>query len=250
VLINWFTVFAQIINFLILVFLLKRFLYGPIIRAMEQREKKIAAAMEKAEKEEEEARRRSAELAKEKQDFAAAKERLLTEARREIETWRESTLGSAREEIERMRQTWVEALNQEKQVFVNTLKTRIVDQVVLISRRALLDLANGQLEKQVIKVFMQHMDNEENRSQLQDLSAAISVKSGFRLDDEDSGRLRQQLAGWFPKAEALEFELSEELGIGIQVLAGDRKVEWNLSNYLDDLEQEILTGLFDRKGKP
>ncbi|MFC1823502.1 F0F1 ATP synthase subunit B [Thermodesulfobacteriota bacterium] len=249
-LINWFTVFAQIINFIILVFLLKRFLYGPIIRAMEQREKKIAAAMERAEKAEKEARLHSAELAKEKQDFAAAKERLLAEARQEIETWRESTLGSAREEIERMRQTWVDALNQEKQVFLNTLKTRIVDQVVLISRKALQDLANGKLEKQVIKVFIQHMENEENRSQLKDLSVAISVKSGFQLDDEDSGRLREQLAQWFPQSKTLEFELAEELGIGIQVLAGDRKVEWNLSNYLDDLEQEILTGLFDRKGQP
>ena len=36
---DWFTVIAQIINFLILVALLKRFLYGPIIRAMERRER-------------------------------------------------------------------------------------------------------------------------------------------------------------------------------------------------------------------
>ena len=47
-LIDWFTVFAQIINFLILIFLLKRFLYGPITRAMEERKKKIATAIEQA----------------------------------------------------------------------------------------------------------------------------------------------------------------------------------------------------------
>ena len=41
-LIDWFTVAAQIVNFLILVYLLKRFLYGPLIRAMDAREKRIA----------------------------------------------------------------------------------------------------------------------------------------------------------------------------------------------------------------
>ncbi len=48
-LINWFTVLAQIVNFLILVYLLKRFLYGPIIRAMQEREKKIARRLQDAE---------------------------------------------------------------------------------------------------------------------------------------------------------------------------------------------------------
>ena len=44
-LINWFTVAAQIVNFLILAVLLKRFLYGPIVRAMAAREERIASEM-------------------------------------------------------------------------------------------------------------------------------------------------------------------------------------------------------------
>ena len=40
--INWFTVVAQVINFLILVWLLKRFLYKPILHAIDEREKGIA----------------------------------------------------------------------------------------------------------------------------------------------------------------------------------------------------------------
>ncbi len=54
-LIDWFTVFAQIINFLILVFLLKRFLYEPIISAMDEREEKIALRMQAAEQKRNEA---------------------------------------------------------------------------------------------------------------------------------------------------------------------------------------------------
>jgi F-type H+-transporting ATPase subunit b len=42
-LIDWFTVVAQVLNFLILVWLLKRFLYRPILNAIDVREKRIAA---------------------------------------------------------------------------------------------------------------------------------------------------------------------------------------------------------------
>ena len=54
-LIDWFTVIAQIINFLVLVALLKRFLYGRIIKAMDQREEKIAFRLADAERKRNEA---------------------------------------------------------------------------------------------------------------------------------------------------------------------------------------------------
>ena len=47
--IDWFTVVAQAINFLILVWLLKRFLYKPILHAIDEREKGIAAQLAQAE---------------------------------------------------------------------------------------------------------------------------------------------------------------------------------------------------------
>ena len=47
--IDWFVFFAQIVNFLILLFLLKKFLYGRIINAMDAREAKIAAIFAEAE---------------------------------------------------------------------------------------------------------------------------------------------------------------------------------------------------------
>ena len=44
-LIDWFTVGAQALNFIILVWLLKRFLYKPILNAVDAREKRIAAEL-------------------------------------------------------------------------------------------------------------------------------------------------------------------------------------------------------------
>lgn len=44
-LIDWFTVIAQVVNFLILVWLLKRFLYQPILNAIDAREQRVATEL-------------------------------------------------------------------------------------------------------------------------------------------------------------------------------------------------------------
>jgi F-type H+-transporting ATPase subunit b len=44
-LIDWFTVGAQALNFIILVWLLKRFLYKPILDAVDAREQRVAAEL-------------------------------------------------------------------------------------------------------------------------------------------------------------------------------------------------------------
>ena len=61
-LIDWFTVAAQITNFLVLVWLLKRFLYGPILHAMAEREKRIQNTIESANAQKTEAERERAEF--------------------------------------------------------------------------------------------------------------------------------------------------------------------------------------------
>ena len=101
--IDWFTVTAQAINFLILVWLLKRFLFKPILHAIDEREKGIADPLAEAEakqaereKEREEFQHkteafdqdRAALLKKATDDDAAERQRLLDQARKDADTLR------------------------------------------------------------------------------------------------------------------------------------------------------------------
>ena len=58
-LIDWFTVGAQALNFLILVWLMKRFLYKPILHAIDEREKRIATELANADKKKAKPRRKA-----------------------------------------------------------------------------------------------------------------------------------------------------------------------------------------------
>jgi F-type H+-transporting ATPase subunit b len=245
VLINWFTVFAQIINFLILIWLLKRFLYGPIIKAMEERERKIAGAMEQAAKAEEQAKLRSDELARDKQALTDAREGLMAKAKEEVREWRERAMDDVRNELEKLRHTWMDGLNRDKEIFLVKLKRHVASQVVLIGEKVLRDLAGEGLEKQIISVFLRNLSQEDERLKFKSVSTDVHVQSGFELNDELSDELRRQLAKSFSQARSFQFEVANDLGIGIQVKANNLKVAWNLTKYLEDLEKEILVELFE-----
>jgi F-type H+-transporting ATPase subunit b len=243
VLIDWFTVFAQIVNFLILVFLLKRFLYKPIVRAMEKREKRIADAMAQSAKTLKEAEQTALALKRERQSFLEAKQALLNEATIEIRKWREQALKEAHEEIERMRKTWQEDLNQEKEDFLRKLKVQVTNQVMAVGEKVLSDLADENLENKIISVFLKKMLEEKQAAGLEDVKGSLSVQSGFKLDERLAQYLNQELSSLFPDAGPFEHHVSENLGIGIMLTAGDKKIEWNLAHYLDGLEQEVFKGL-------
>ena len=68
-LIDWFTVGAQALNFIILVWLLKRFLYKPILNAVDAREKRIAAELADADAKKAEAQKRARRVPTEERDL-------------------------------------------------------------------------------------------------------------------------------------------------------------------------------------
>jgi len=245
VLIDWFTVLAQVVNFLVLVLILKRFLYKPILGAVRERERKIASRLEGAEQARKEALLRTEELGKEREAFDKAKEQLLTEARTEVQQGRDKSLEQARKEIATLRKAWLDGVEEEKEAFSRKLKIRVAEQVLHISRKVVQDLANGSLEAQLIETFL--VKAEASRSEWREENpiepARLSVRAGLTLNQDLQATLEQGLKGLFHMVTRVDFSVAPELGFGIQLLAGDQKVEWNVAHYMQSLEGEVLDSI-------
>src|SRR5450631_1161046 len=95
-LIDWFTVGAQAINFIILVWLLKRFLYKPILDAVDAREKRVAAELADADAKRAEAKKERDEFQHKNEEFYQQRAELLSKARAEAKAERELLLREAR----------------------------------------------------------------------------------------------------------------------------------------------------------
>src|SRR5665648_272520 len=88
-LIDWFTVFAQALNFLILVWLMKRFLYKPILHAIDAREKRISAELADADAKKADAKKESDEFKRKNEEFDRERTALFSKATDEAQAERE-----------------------------------------------------------------------------------------------------------------------------------------------------------------
>src|ERR1700733_783694 len=97
-LIDWFTICAQSLNFLILVWLMKRFLYKPILQAIDAREKRIATELADAETKKAEAQKQRDEFQHKNEEFDQQRAALLKKGTDEANAERQRLLDEARKD--------------------------------------------------------------------------------------------------------------------------------------------------------
>ncbi|WP_432737496.1 ATPase [Maridesulfovibrio sp. FT414] len=237
-LLDWFTIFAQILNFFVLMVLLKLFLYGPIVNAMQARKEQVAAEMAGVRAARAEAEALSVRLDSEREELDERAAEVMARIHAESEEWRRQAEESARAEIETMRDEWLAALGREKEAVALNLRKRLVHEVAKTAARMVRDLADSELEEFVLGGFIRKIATEA--SGMDCGSCEILVRTGFEQTPAHRHKLETILADLFPSGNELVFLHVPKLGLGMELIAGDRKWEWNLASYTEELERKIL----------
>jgi F-type H+-transporting ATPase subunit b len=249
VLLDPFTVVAQIFNFLVLVFLLRRFLYGPIVRAMQEREERVLAREEDAEAARQEALQEAAAYRERNSELERAGHEMLAQARAEAEAERRAQINLAREEIEELKARWHQALEREQSEFLDELRRRIAGQVHVIARKALQDLADADLEQRMVDRFIGRVRGMDPGERHEIIAAArrsgedIVVTSAFELPQETTERLLEAVRREVGDGIGVHFDRSHDLMLGIEMRAHGHKLSWTLDAYLDSLAENLFDAL-------
>lgn len=245
-LIDPFTVLAQIINFLILVALLNRFLYKPITRAMAQREQTITERLRQGEEQAAAARHEADRLQQMQQDFAAHREQRLAELRSQLEAERLALLEQAEAEVKTARQRWYRALEQEKAVVLRTFHQQAAYQLAQTVRQVLHELANASLEQQMARVFMARLAAQPEAEQARFQTAVaqadgspVLIRSRFPLDSTTQRAVTRAVRAAASGPVHPQFETDQAIGCGIELKAPGYRLNWNLATYLDGLDQAL-----------
>lgn len=255
---DWFTLFAQIVNFLILVFLLKYFLYHRIINAMDKREENILARMNEAEEKRKEAEKEAEAHREQRHRLEEEREKLFDQAKQEAEEKRKELIETARGEAEGLRLKWNQSIDQEKDAFLKDLRHRAGEQIHQAVRRALTDLADRDLEQHMIDVFisrLQDLDKEEEEAiadALRESDDSVVITSTFEIPEEKRLEIRNLVRRELHDAADVRFETSHDSICGIVLQAGGHKIAWNFEAYVEELE-EAVAHIFEREaeeGKP
>lgn len=239
--IDWITVSAQIVNFLILVWLLKRFLYQPVLRAMDRREQRIKDRLNEANSREQQAQQQRVQYQNKEQQLEQQREELLTKARKEAEQEKHQLLEAARDEINEKQSLWQQQVEQEKDDFLKSLRDQAGGAIQSIARRALTDLADTALEQQIVDSFMQRLKalDDDTRSTLSNTNDGIQITTSFALKSEVRSRLTRLIHDTITNDVDVQYQESPDLVCGIELFSGGQTLSWNIASYLDELSGRI-----------
>ncbi len=244
-LIDWFTVGAQTLNFLILVWLMKRFLYRPILHAIDEREKRIAAELANADKKKAEAQKESDEFRHKNETLDRQRSALLSKATEEAQAEGRRLLDQARKAADALSAKRIETLKNDSRNLNQAISRRTQQEVFAIARKALTDLATSSLEERLGDVFtrrLREMDGQAKAGLAEALKAASDparVRSAFDLPAEQRAAIQNALDETFSAEIHVRFETAPDLISGIELSTNGQKVSWTIADYLASLEKGI-----------
>ncbi|MGB8635999.1 MAG: hypothetical protein WCD66_00510 [Rhodanobacteraceae bacterium] len=246
--IDWITVAAQIINFLVLVWLLKRFLYRPILDGIDAREKEIAERMGEAAQIRAAAEAVEADYKAQVDSLRAGREGMLEKARKAAEDERDALLAEARERLLLEQAERAKERAEEARRYRSELHRDGAHALLSLTRKALKDLADETLEARIVAHASGRLAAmaDDLRKAAGDSLQAVAL-THEPLPEAVRKRLSTELAQLIPGI-TVTFRSEPGQAPGLSLRLGGAQVEWTVDSYIDGLDG-LLANIGHERGR-
>ncbi len=242
--IDRFTVFVEIVNFLMLLWLLKRFLYTPILNAMDQREQAIAQRLQEADS-------RLREVAAESERYHTLRDELetnrismLREAEEDALEARRAMIRQARAEVDAMQHDWQTTLEQEQTAFLRNVQREVGRGAFDVARTIIANVADADLEAQIIAHLLGQITTAEESTREQILCAlkgtAVTVTTSFIVSRQLRDTLETQLSNLIGETADLSYCVDPTMLCGIRLSTGAYQVTWEAGDTIDRMRLRFI----------
>ncbi len=246
--IDWFTVAIQAINFLALVWILKKFLYKPILKAMDGRQKAVFAKLHEAEKREKKAEKLQEELTEAKQKVKNEAKQIILNAHKEADSDKSEMLKSTQNNMKDKQLKFEHQLEIEKKALHNTVRHLAGETLVKTARDAMKELATKDLEKEMFTVFADKIKTG-NSTSFNNLVKAI--KKGHKVvltsantpTSEEKKKISSALKEISGTTSEIVYKENKELICGIELLVDTAMLRWGFDKYLETFARSLNDAL-------
>lgn len=243
--INLFEIIAQALNFFILLFLLQKFLYKPVMGIMEKRQEMVEKAITESETKRQEADE-LIETYKDRLEGIEAEERtMLEKARKESQETRENLIAGYREEADEKRSAYFAAVEEEKESFEASLRRTLGTSSMKLARNILENLTGEDLEENAFDTFL-HRIRElpgKREEELPSAGTPVILASAKPLSEERMRLVDKALEDAFGVSFDIRYEVDEDLVIGHELKFESYTLQANAMKYLEESHQAVMDQL-------
>jgi F-type H+-transporting ATPase subunit b len=240
---NWSTFVLEILNFLVLVWILKRFLYKPVLEVIARRRAGIEKQLADARALHDDAEALQARYQVELADAAQERQRARTQLTSEVEAERARRLAALQSELAQAREKAAAAEAQRQADAQHRAEETALNQAARFASRLLEQVASPELEERLVERVLADLSqlSEERVAALRNgwgqALAAPVVTSAFPLTDTQRQQLQQSLSTLTGVSAPARFEQDPELLAGVRVAVGAWVLSGNLRDELSSLAE-------------
>ncbi len=145
---------------------------------------------------------------------------------------------------------WYRDLQAQRATLLEDLNRRAGVEVFAIVRRALRDLANEDLERQIMDIFVKRLQNiDKSESEMvrefyKSIDKEVTVKSTFAISEEMRQKILETVHDQTGIDVNIQYEIAPELICGVEMDSHGARVAWSIASYLNTLQadlSEVLT---------
>ncbi len=240
---SWWTFTLQAANFLILVWLLRRFLFKPVSAIVARRKEEIARGMAEASAEKQTALNLQHDLQAQRAGIEAERQKATEEQRAQLAAERKKMIDEARAEAEKIRNQAAAQLSEERAAAAQELFSRTIELAVNLAERLLRELAPPSIEHAFLIRVLEYLDrlSEQERAALVSHLGAKSlvVTTAHPLDAREEMEWREQLGKRIGAAVGVEFNHDPALIAGAEIAFPDAILRFNWRDALTTAAKEI-----------
>lgn len=239
---DWTTFLLEILNFLVLVWILKRFLYRPVLDLLAARQQKLSEAAEHAQKQCEEAETLRLQYESRLADWQRECENSRRQLNEELALTRTREMDNIKKalaaEEEKLRARNEKLLASRESVLARSAVDGAYEQAAAMLKR----MASPQLTQKIVDVFLEDLAalNEADQSALRKAASSLSsdslvaVVSAHPLDQDIQTAIRQVLSDAAGQDLSLDSAFSEDPSLiaGIRTIVGECQMHANLADEL------------------
>lgn len=240
---NWSTFILEIINFLVLVWLLQRFLYKPVLGVLEKRRAAVEGRIEQARQLNENANRLKAEYENRLADWQ--EERRLAKADLDHELAAEKTdrMRRLQLQLEKEREKAAVIETRQREAGEREMAQRALRQGVQFVTRLLERLNGPELESRLLELTLEELAAlpaealTQLRSQWGDESDRIIVTSSRDLNPEQQQQLTDLLRRLSGIDAPVAYQVEPDLLAGVRISIGGWLLQANLRDELESFAE-------------
>lgn len=242
---SWWTFALQAANFLILIWLLQRFLFKPVKAIVARRKEEISRALTEASQEKESAQRLMQEIEVKRSEIDAERQKMIDEERAQLSTERKKIVEETRSEVEKVRDQALKRLDEERAAASNELFERTVALATNLTERLLRELAVPSIEQPFLGRVLDYLDRlakEERAKLFPRLDAAVLfVTTAHPLGVQEQSEWHEQLAKRLGAAFSIKFSADPALIAGTVITFPHAILRFNWRDTLTTALKQIRT---------